>query len=95
MTTAAEAENTSTIGRLRIWIAIAAGAVTIAGGALAVSSAHGDLVHRLDRVEARVSEVESLGAKLDALKDDLADIKAELRLVRRFFAIPGSSDGAP
>lgn len=83
-------QDKSTISRVRIWIAIGAGAVTIGGGALAIASAHNDLLSRLDRVEARQSEGDALRAKIELMREDLGEIKVELKLVRNWFKIPGS-----
>lgn len=77
-------EERSTINRVRLWIAIGAGAVTIAGGALALAGAHGDLVHRLDVLEQRATGDTQMRA-------DVAEIKVELRLLRQWFRIPPAS----
>ncbi|MCC7542454.1 MAG: hypothetical protein IT379_39920 [Deltaproteobacteria bacterium] len=77
-----------TIHRIKIATGIAAAAVTVGGGLLALASAHGDLVHRLERVEERMTHVESVDEKLDAMREQLGEIKAELRVVRQFFRIP-------
>lgn len=82
-------EEKSATGRLRLWVAIAAGAVTIGSGLLALANAHGDLLHRLDRVEARVAEIERIPERLDTMSRQLTEIGAELRLVRDWFKIPG------
>lgn len=76
-----QARDEGTISRVRMWIAIGASAVTIGGGAVALAGAHGDLVHRLEVLEERISSDTQMRA-------DIADIKAELGLVRRFFRIP-------
>lgn len=88
MSTTTATEEHGTISRVRIWIAIGAGAVTIGGGALALAGAHGDLLHRLDRVEARVAETDAVRARLDDMRERLGEIGAELGLVRRWFRIP-------
>lgn len=79
-----------TIHRVKIATGIAAAGVTIGGGLLALANAHGDLLHRLERVEERMTHVESVNEKLDAMREQLGEIKAELRVVRQFFRIPST-----
>lgn len=70
--------------RLKLWLGIAASAVGVGTAVAAVAGAHADIVHRLDALEEGRREDRELRA-------DIADIKAELRLVRRFFRIPDES----